>query len=115
MFAYSCSCIALHPSAVLKRSIKRFGDELRMLAAEEADTLVLQCLTGTLPRVGNAPDAPPRVSLLTGASLTGELRVLAETLAPLAGARLAGALKKGVQELFAGYTQVTGDRGLPFA
>jgi len=68
---------------------------------------LLEPLAAVCPTTGTSSPCPPTHQQT--AQLwrpLAELEVLATALAPLAGPKLAAALKKGVEDLFVGYTQV---------
>ncbi|KAI8463224.1 MAG: hypothetical protein J3K34DRAFT_153633 [Monoraphidium minutum] len=88
----------------LKRHVRRFNDEIRMVTAAEVDDLVLQAVGDVIKRI--APDGPPQVTLVSTATLASELRSLSELMAPMEVPKLAAVMRKIVRDVFEGYVQV---------
>ncbi|KAK9905543.1 hypothetical protein WJX75_001810 [Coccomyxa subellipsoidea] len=86
---------------VLDRRLRRIADELRLSVADEIDRIAAQ----GLPATEETGWAQLTAAFPSADNLLDEIQAVVQILAPLAGPRVAEALRKTVNEMFGVYTQ----------
>lgn len=93
-----------HIEGVLKRHVRRLGEELRASAGEELNTLAMQCISQG-GGAGSWWSSGSGLTLISSGTLVSEVKAMVETLQPLGSPRVAAAVRKAVLELFSAITQ----------